>query len=175
MRLHTTIHVSKISHGQHNNKIGSAESRQFKVTWQKKLNLKILLSRDNNWQEWKSDLQRINKYFQLLQLNSVTAAGNQSDTQCANDEWEGLDRTYRWRFVCVLLLQSCPTLCDSMDCSPSGSSVHGFLQARITGVGCRFLFQGIFPTQGLNSYLLSLLRWQVSSLPLAPPGKSHRL
>ena len=130
MRLHTTIHVSKISHGQHNNKIGSAESRQFKVTWQKKLNLKILLSRDNNWQEWKSDLQRINKYFQLLQLNSVTAAGNQSDTQCANDEWEGLDRTYRWRFVCVLLLQSCPTLCDSMDCSPSGSSVHGTLQAR---------------------------------------------
>ena len=28
-------------------------------------------------------------------------------------------------------LQSCPTLCDSMDCSQSGSSVHGILQARI--------------------------------------------
>ena len=28
-------------------------------------------------------------------------------------------------------LQSCPTLWDSMDCSPSGSSVHGILQARI--------------------------------------------
>ena len=27
--------------------------------------------------------------------------------------------------------QSCPTLCDPMDCSPSGSSVHGILQARI--------------------------------------------
>ena len=27
--------------------------------------------------------------------------------------------------------QSCPTLCDRMDCSPPGSSVHGFLQARI--------------------------------------------
>ena len=27
--------------------------------------------------------------------------------------------------------QSCPTLCDPMDCSPSGSSVHGNLQARI--------------------------------------------
>ena len=27
-------------------------------------------------------------------------------------------------------LQSCPTLCDSMDCSWSGSSVHGILQAR---------------------------------------------
>ena len=28
-------------------------------------------------------------------------------------------------------LQSCPTLCDPMDCSPLGSSVHGILQARI--------------------------------------------
>ena len=25
--------------------------------------------------------------------------------------------------------QSCPTLCDSVDCSPPGSSVHGILQA----------------------------------------------
>ena len=31
----------------------------------------------------------------------------------------------------VKLLQSCPTLCDPMDCSPPGSSVHGILQARI--------------------------------------------
>ena len=29
------------------------------------------------------------------------------------------------------LLQSCPTLCDPMDCSPLGSSLHGILQARI--------------------------------------------
>ena len=27
--------------------------------------------------------------------------------------------------------QSCPTLCDSMDCSPPGSSVHGIFQARV--------------------------------------------
>ena len=31
----------------------------------------------------------------------------------------------------VLVTQSCPTLCDPMDCSPLGSSVHGILQARI--------------------------------------------
>ena len=29
------------------------------------------------------------------------------------------------------LLQSCPTLCNPMDCSPQGSSVHRILQARI--------------------------------------------
>ena len=33
--------------------------------------------------------------------------------------------------VCAQLLQSCPTLCDPMDRSPPGSSVHGILQKRI--------------------------------------------
>ena len=36
--------------------------------------------------------------------------------------------------VCVrarVLAQSCPTLCDPMDCSLPGSSVHGIFQARI--------------------------------------------
>ena len=33
--------------------------------------------------------------------------------------------------ICVLVAQSCPTLCDPMDCSPPGSTVHGILQARI--------------------------------------------
>ena len=31
----------------------------------------------------------------------------------------------------VLVTPSCLTLCDPMDCSPPGSSVHGILQARI--------------------------------------------
>ena len=33
--------------------------------------------------------------------------------------------------VRVLVAQSCLTLCDPMDYSPPGSSVHGILQARI--------------------------------------------
>ena len=33
--------------------------------------------------------------------------------------------------VCVLITQSCLIVCDPMDCSPLGSSVHGILQARI--------------------------------------------
>ena len=31
--------------------------------------------------------------------------------------------------VCAKSLQSCPTLCDPVDCSPPGSSVHEILQA----------------------------------------------
>ena len=45
--------------------------------------------------------------------------------------------------------QSCPTLCNSMDCNLPGFSIHGIFQAS-TGVGYHFLLQEIFPTQGLN-------------------------
>ena len=40
-----------------------------------------------------------------------------------------------------------------------------------SGMGCHAFLQAIFPTLGLNPHLLHLLRWQVGSLPLAPPGK----
>ena len=39
-----------------------------------------------------------------------------------------------------------------------------------TRVGCHFLLQGVFPTQGLNPCLLCLLHWQVGSLPLCHLG-----
>ena len=48
---------------------------------------------------------------------------------------------FKWHFVIstsgpfyllkVKVAQSCPTLCDPIDCSPQGSSVHGILQATI--------------------------------------------
>ena len=44
-----------------------------------------------------------------------------------------------------------------------------------TGLGCHFLLQGIFPSQGLNLHLLCLLHWQVDSLILVPPGKPNML
>ena len=41
---------------------------------------------------------------------------------------------------------------------------------KYTGVGCHFLLQGIFLTQGWNLSLLHLLHWQVDSLPLSHLG-----
>ena len=73
----------------------------------------------------------------------------------------------------VKSLQSCLTLCDPMDCSLPGSSVHGDSLGKNIGVGCHAPLQGIVSTQGLNPHLLCLLHWQVASLPLAPPGKPH--
>ena len=55
--------------------------------------------------------------------------------------------------VC-LVAQSCSALCDPMDCSPPGSSVHGNSPGKNTREGCHALLQGIFPTQGSNPGLL---------------------
>ena len=76
-------------------------------------------------------------------------------------------------WVCVFA-QSCPTLCDPVDCSPPGSSVHGILQARILEWVAIPSSEGIFPTQGSNPSLLWLqLRVEkaekTESLPSAPP------
>ena len=53
-------------------------------------------------------------------------------------------------FNVMLVAQSCLTLCDPMDYSPPGSSVHGDSPDKNTGLGCHALHQAIFPTQGLN-------------------------
>ena len=68
------------------------------------------------------------------------------------------------RYVCVsvslsvrthvyLVAQSCLTLCNPIDCSPPGSSVHGDSPGKNTGVSNLPLLQGIFPTQGSNPCL----------------------
>ena len=76
--------------------------------------------------------------------------------------------------VCVYTKspQLCPTLCNPVDCSPPGSLVPGILQARILE-WVAFPTPRIFSTRELNPHLLSLLHWQVGSLPLVPPGKPH--
>ena len=55
--------------------------------------------------------------------------------------------------------QSCPTLCDPMDWSLSGSLVHGIFQARMLEQVAISSTRGIFMTQGLNPSLLCLLHW----------------
>ena len=67
----------------------------------------------------------------------------------------------------------------------SSLRLHGLNIARLlcpwnfsnknTGVGCHFLLQGVFLTQGLNPCLLRLLHWQGDSLPLMPAGKALKI
>ena len=61
--------------------------------------------------------------------------------------------------LCCTQLLSDVRLCDPVDCSPRGSSVHGIFRQEYR-VGCHFLLQGIFLTQGSNSHLLHLLHYR---------------
>ena len=71
----------------------------------------------------------------------------------------------QWHSCVCMCALSRLTLCDPMDYSPPRSSVRAIFQARNTEVGCHFLLQGIFLSQGLNPCLLCLLNWQVNLLP----------
>ena len=84
----------------------------------------------------------------------------------------------QWVCVCVCVCvsvcvcaQLCPTLFDSMDCSPSDSSPWDS-PGKNTGLGCHFLLQGIFLMQGSNPCLLHLLHWEENSLPLSYLGST---
>ena len=68
--------------------------------------------------------------------------------------------TAKWFSYAVLCIvtQLSPILCDPMDCSLPGSSVHRDSPGQNTEAGCHALLQGIFPTQGMNPGLL-LCRW----------------
>ena len=56
-----------------------------------------------------------------------------------------------------LVAKSCPTLCRLIDWRLPVNCSWDF-PVKNTGVGCHFLLQGIFPTQGLNSHLLHCRR-----------------
>ena len=78
------------------------------------------------------------------------------------------------RCVCAKVLQSCPTLCDTMDFSPPRLLCHGDSLGRNAGVGCHVRLQGIFPSQGLNPSLFCHLHWQAGSLPLVVLRNPHK-
>ena len=61
---------------------------------------------------------------------STNSLFGQSDGICGNDSFFLTDDQWLAAAAAAKSLQSCPTLCDPMDCSPPGSSVHGIFQAR---------------------------------------------
>ena len=70
--------------------------------------------------------------------------------------------------VQVLVAQSTLTLCDPMDCSPPGSSVHGPSRQKYWS-GLPFFPPGNLPHPGIKPTYPTL---EADSLPSEPPGKS---
>ena len=72
--------------------------------------------------------------------------------------------------VCVCVSQSCPTLCDLMDCSLPGSSVTEFSRQEYWS-GLPFPSPGDLPDPGMEPRSLAL---QADSLLSEPPGKLNK-
>ena len=72
--------------------------------------------------------------------------------------------------MCAKSLRLYLTLCNSVDCSPPGFSVHEILQARILVWVAMPSSRGSSRSRN-QTRVSSLLHWPVGSLPLVPPGK----
>ena len=70
--------------------------------------------------------------------------------------------------VCAKSSQSCPTLCDTLDCSQAPLSMWFSRQEYWNGLMCPPL--GDLSKLGIEPKSLHLLRWQANSIPLAPSG-----
>ena len=75
------------------------------------------------------------------------------------------------KVLAFMKAQPCSTLCNPMDFSPPGSSVHGILQARILEWVAIF-FSRDLPDPGIEPWSPTL---QADALPSAPPGKLQEL
>ena len=64
----------------------------------------------------------------IRKVNGIISNTLQGDKVNFGNYGVGEDGRISW---CVLVAQLCPTLCDHIDCSLPGSSVHGVFQARI--------------------------------------------
>ena len=77
-----------------------------------------------------------------------------------------LNFKFKHRSCCCLVTESSPTFLRPCRLWPSRPLCPWNFPGKNTGVGCRFLLQGIFPIQGLNLPAL-----QADPLVFAPPGK----
>ena len=76
---------------------------------------------------------RLGVQHQLKLTFERTVGSKQSntDTNMNNQGSAPNQLTCDWLFCSMYLLSQCPALCNPMDCSLPGSSVHGIFQARI--------------------------------------------
>ena len=108
----------------------------------------FLLSRNPtvSFNSWKWNQEGKSQFYTELRTGSTY-----------RQSWGGLSPRRGICPVCVHAksLQSCLTLCDPMDCSPLGSSVHEILQPRIQS-GLPFPLPGDLPDPGIECASLNL-------------------
>ena len=88
---------------------------------------------------------------------------NQSNHSLWN-KYVNLANTY-----CCLVAQLCPTLCNSMNCNPAGSSDHGFSQPRILA-WVAISSPGDFPNPGIELRSPTLAGTFFTAEPVGKPN-----
>ena len=103
--------------------------------------------------------------FRMQMLESHSSVGPRYSCTFSKTAYLTQWKTIQGRLLVDLLLcsalQSCPTLCNPMDYSSPGFSVHGDSPGKNTGVGCRFLLQGILLTQGSKTMVNTFFSFQL--------------
>ena len=114
-----------------------------------------------------------NKYLGLFTINNKSY----ENLRTSWIYWTAFNVTYATR-ACLHAksLQSCPTLCYPMDCSPPGSSGHADSPGK-----CKILEWDVRPSSRGSSQprdqthvSYNYLHWPKGSLPLTPPGKPNK-
>ena len=89
--------------------------------------MKIYVSEDNICKTcWREQTKEICTFLFIFTIESTRLFLLYIKDQANTDTW-----ICNLCYCCCLPTQLYPTLCDSMDCSPPGFSVHGISQARI--------------------------------------------
>ena len=126
-------------------------------------------------QIWAYQKAQLHYFFHLVFLSSIkypfstycVLTDSASGTACVMGQPQ-----LQWQITMLLVTQSCPALCASMDCDLPGSSVHGIFQKRILEWASISSSRGSH-NLGIEPMSLALLQWQADSLPLSHLGSPY--
>ena len=102
--------------------------------------------------------------YNVVNLSSLVKCGDSSYSSCP---YQAKLKTGHFFKSCCLVSQSCPALWQPHGLQPVRLPCPWDFPRKNTGVGCHFLLQGIFPTQGSN--LVSCIAGEFFTAE--PPGK----
>ena len=117
-------------------------------------NFSKLQEMERDREAWCAAVRGVTKSQAQLNVWTITLV---SDTILCPTSIADKKEVILYTLACVLSCLSHAWLCNTMDCSPPGSSVHGILQARTLESVAMPSSRDIFLTQGSNLHLPQLL------------------